>query len=186
MNLYDTLQKQPFPSMGVRAVLIFLLATLLVNCDGTNNTSSLEPLPYPGEQPQQTVPTYYLDADSMVALQPELSLLVRGIDPYTMDVDLYINFENQSNQEYNITADRITIYSYNSEPSVATVGLIPAGSTTSDYTVEPHVTASLEYSNDPIDGEIVYYPQEVEFFGVFALNINGADKIFTTQITQPR
>jgi len=165
-----------------------MIGLLLIQCDTTDNTSSLEPLPYPSEQPSQTLQVYFLDNDSLVALTPRLVLSFRGTDPqgqYIMEMELQITVENRSNQDYTFTGDRATIYSFYSEPSIATVGLDPIETTTLTTTVEHNSTGTLKYANDPIDGDIQYYPEEAEFFAVFALDVNGNEEIFTTQVTQP-
>lgn len=164
------------------------LGLILVQCNATNNTSSLEPLPYPTEQPSHTPHAYFLDDDSLIAFTPRLILSFRDTDPqgqYTMEMRLEISVENRSSQDYTFTPDRATIYSPYSEPSIATVGLDPVGTTTLTTTVEHNSSGLLKYVNDPIDGDILYYPDDAEFFAVFAIDVNGNEEVFTTQVTGP-
>ena len=171
------------------SLILGLFAMVLwTGCTGTGNTSSLEPLPYPNQRPDFTTRTYFLDEDSLVSFQPELVLQFQGSDTqgrYTMEMEIHIAVENQTPTEYTFIADRATIYSYYSEPSVATVGLAPIGTTTLEHTMDGNSFETLKYENDPIDGDIIYNYQDAEFFAVFAVAINGNEEIFTTQVTHP-
>ncbi|MCF7804928.1 MAG: hypothetical protein K9N46_03725 [Candidatus Marinimicrobia bacterium] len=160
----------------------------LAGCDGTASTNSLEPLPYPNQRPDYAVQTFFLDSDSMASLQPELVLQFRGSDTqgrYIMEMEIHIDIENQTSTDYTFAPGRATIYSFYSDPSIATVGLSPIGTTTLEHTVDGNSFATLKYTNDPIDGDIIYNYQDAEFFAVFSIEINGNEEIFTTQVTQP-
>jgi len=166
--------------------MLLLLAVVLLQCNLTGPTQNLEPLPY-REPNRNFAETYYLDADSLVSLTPELSLIPTGSSQtggLAMKLSIAAKVINQSNQAWTFEAGRATVYIHNITREITTVLLIPDVNTVREQAVQPGERFVCHYINDPID-EIEYNPLETEYFAVFTLTVNGQERVFVTQIAQP-
>ncbi len=165
---------------------LLVLVPCFMSCGPTEPSGSLEPLPYL-EPPGRVSAQYFLDADSLVSLIPELSLSIAGSGEQgglLMNLKLTITVDNQGDTTYTFEADRATVYNAVTGRRAATVALRPFGAVREEHAVNPDDSIELTYENDPFD-EIIYQPNESEFFAVFTLIINDSELVFVTQITQP-
>lgn len=166
--------------------LVLLLTVFLFQCNLPGPNQNLEPLPY-GEPNRNFADTYYLDADSLVSLTPELSLLPSGSSQaggLVMKLAITAKVINLSNQTWTVEPGRATVYIHNITRDIKTVLLVPDINTIREQKVDPDESFECHYVNDPID-EIPYDPLEMDYFAVFTLTVNGKERIFVTQIAQP-
>ncbi|HKJ67966.1 MAG TPA: hypothetical protein VKA68_08410 [bacterium] len=166
--------------------LVIVLLPCVMSCGPTDPSGSVEPLPYM-EPPGRVANQYFLDADSLVSLIPELSLPLTGGGEQgglLLDLKLTVTVDNQGDKTYTFEADRATVYNSVTGRRIATLILRPFGATREEHSVNPEDSINLTYENDPFD-DIIAQPNEAELFAVFALIINDEEQVFVTQIVEP-
>jgi|GEM_PF-2357179 len=172
-----------FPLVLTGAVIV------LWHCNGTTNPEDLDPVPIPNEPVSYNPHIQYLSEDSLVSFDPRLYVYRRGSDEQDrllMDVEVEVRIENSSTDTLTVRPDRVSVYNYNSGGLVATRRLQPTGTTLNEHPIPSDSFVILNYLNDPIGGDIVYYPYENEFVAAFILIINGEEATFVTHVDNPQ
>jgi hypothetical protein len=173
-----------------KLLLLTLFAVVsLLGCGIADPDDAFEPLPPPNELPPKIIDPYYLDEDSLVALIPDLSIRQTGVTSggfMKMDIEIAVDILNDGQQSYVFAPGRATVYTpvLPNFLEVGTAELLPVTSkgTQSEETVSPGDRKVLFYDNNPID-ELAYRPEDVEFFAVFLLVINGEEQLFVSNLT---
>lgn len=169
--------------------LILLIAFLFTGCDSlTNPPKDLDPVSLPQHSYTYTPRIQYLSQDSVVSVDPRLFLFRKGSDTQgrlRMDLEIEVRVDNPTHRELVVEAERVSLYNYQSAALVSTVRLDPTGTTLTEHSISADSFVILRYVNNPIDGEILYYPYESEFVAAFILTVNGEEHIFATHIANP-
>jgi len=166
------------------AGIILTLSALLSQCGATNPGGPLDPLPYPQYNPSG-VPERFFFADSQVVMVATLSFIPTGADAQgrlTVDTNIQMEVTNNSNQDYTVEGDRITVYGAITEYPITTVGLDPLGTTQQRQTIKAGTSEILRYGNMAIDGEIIIPSTENQAFVQVGLLLGENEIIVTSQM----
>lgn len=165
-----------------------LILIILAGCGtGTNSGGPLDALPYPDTFPTN-IPRAFYFADSTVVMRASLQMTNMGMDQegrILVDAEIPVQVTNNSDSEFTLVGDRITIYSISADYPIETVGLDPAGSTQLQQTIPSNSDNDLLYTNSPLDGDIAITAPLVnsQIFAQIALLIDDTQVVLSSQLT---
>jgi len=167
----------------INCLKILVLSLLFISCDESGPTNPYEPV-YSPEEPDYIANPYFLNADSTLALTPELTATPVGSNAQNqllMDIRISVRVVNTSDSTFTISPGRATVYTYDPRRRLSTIPLEPGGETLGEEPIPPGSDLSLDYENNPID-KIPYQAVEDEFYAAFTLFLNDVEIVFITQI----